>query len=59
MKGRPGEVVGQYQIPGEFEVFPDEEGDVTIVADRAGQRGGGGGPERGAMSHGVAAEPES
>lgn len=33
LKGSPGEVFAQYQIPGELEVFPDEDGDITIIAD--------------------------
>ena len=33
VKGSPGEVFAQYQIPGELEVFPDEDGEITIIVD--------------------------
>ncbi len=33
VKGSQGEVFAQYQIPGELEVFPDEDGEITIIVD--------------------------
>lgn len=37
VKGSSGEVVAQYLVPGELEVFPDEDGDITIVVDLTGR----------------------
>lgn len=33
VKGEPGEVYAQYQIPGKLEVFPSEDGEITILVD--------------------------
>jgi len=33
IKGEPGEVFAQYRIPGKLEVFPSEDGPITILAD--------------------------
>lgn len=33
VKGEPGEVFAQYQIPGKLEVFPSEDGEITILVD--------------------------
>lgn len=33
VKGAPGEVFAQYQIPGELEVYPSEDGEITILVD--------------------------
>ncbi|MFP6866353.1 MAG: hypothetical protein VCA35_10470 [Roseibacillus sp.] len=33
VKGEPGEVFAQYQIPGKLEVFPYEDGEITILVD--------------------------
>ena len=37
VKGSSGEVVAQYLVPGELEVVPDEDGDITIVVDLTGR----------------------
>lgn len=33
LKGEPGEAFAQYQIPGKLEVFPREDGMITILVD--------------------------
>ena len=33
VKGEPGEGFAQYQIPGKLEVFPDADGEITILVD--------------------------
>ena len=33
MKGSAGEVFAQYQIPGELEVYPSEDGEIAITVD--------------------------